>query len=175
MEVEDTTHKQPHKLISRNFFELCLYQCMWSPNPHLLRSCGTCFKLSSINIVPPSYIVPAAAPLFNITSTTNSSIAIAWQPLPSCQENGVITNYTIAYRAEADMGLDITELVVPATSRTAVISQLTPYMNYVIKMAASTSVGRGGFGPEVTVQTNEDGKTEKLLDVKSHHCLLCML
>ena len=118
--------------------------------------------LSTVHGISSSLSVPAAALLFNITSVITNGIAVAWQPLPSCQENGVITNYTIAYRVLADTELDFTELVVPATSRTAVISQLTPYVNYVIKMAASTSVGRGGFGPEVTVQTNEDGKTEKL-------------
>ena len=103
--------------------------------------------------------VPAAAPLLNITSVTATSIAVAWQPLPSCEENGVITNYTIAYRMEGGADMNFAELVVPAANRTTVVSQLTPYTNYTIKIAASTSAGQGGFGPEVTAQTSEAGMT----------------
>ena len=51
------------------------------------------------------------------------------------------------------------EIVVDAANRTVVISRLTPFTIYTIKMAASTSAGRGEFGQEVTVQTNESGKT----------------
>ncbi len=101
--------------------------------------------------------VPAAAPLLNITSITAISIAVAWQPLPPCQENGVITSYTIAYRMEGGMDMTFTELLVPAASSTALVSRLTPYTNYTIKMAASTSAGRGEFGPEVAVLTSEAG------------------
>ena len=101
--------------------------------------------------------VPASAPVLNITFITATSIGVAWQPLPSCEENGVITNYTIAYRMESGMDMSFVKLVVPAANLTAVVSPLIPYTNYTIKMVASTSVGRGEFGPEVTVQTSEAG------------------
>jgi len=96
--------------------------------------------------------VPSAAPEFNITAVTATNITITWQPLPPCEQNGVITNYTIAYRMEG--GTD-SEIVVDAANRMHVVEPLTPCTNYTIKMAASTSVGRGEFGSEVTVQTNE--------------------
>ena len=108
----------------------------------------------------PSYTVPSTAPVFNVDMTTATSIAVAWQPFPSCEENGVITNYTIAYRMEGRMDMSFVKLVVPAANLTAVVSPLIPYTNYTIKMAASTSVGRGEFGPEVTVQTSEAGMTQ---------------
>ena len=107
--------------------------------------------------LPPT--VPSTAPAFNISMTTATSIAVAWQPLPSCEENGVITNYTIAYRMEGGVEMNFVELVVPTANRTTVVSQLTPYTNYTVKIAASTSAGRGGFGPEVTAQTSEAGMT----------------
>ena len=54
--------------------------------------------------------------------------------------------------------MNFTEMVVDAANLTAVVTPLTPYTNYTLKMAASTSVGRGEFGPEMTVQTNESSK-----------------
>ena len=59
---------------------------------------------------------------------------------------------------EGGMDMSFIEIVVDAASLTAVVTPLTPYTNYTIKMAASTSVGRGEFGPEMTVQTNESSK-----------------
>ena len=51
--------------------------------------------------------------------------------------------------------MDMRFSVVDAPNLMDVVEPLTPYTNYTIKMAASTSVGRGEFGPNVTVQTNE--------------------
>ena len=122
------------------------------------------FPLQSIRnrlfppLSPPS--VPSAAPEFTV-STTATSVTITWQPLPTCEQNGVITNYTIAYRMEGRMDMSFIEIVVDAANLTAVVTPLTPYTNYTIKMAASTSVGRGVFGREVTVQTNESSKAWK--------------
>ena len=102
-----------------------------------------------------SHSVPSTAPEFNITAVTATSITITWQPPPPCEQNGDITKYTIAYRMEG--GTD-SEIVVDATNLTTVVELLAPYTNYTIKMAASTSVGRGGFGPNVTFQTNESSE-----------------
>ena len=104
--------------------------------------------------------VPSAAPEFNIKSVTATSITITWQPLPPCKQNGVITNYTIAYRMEGGMDMSFSESVVDAANRMHVVEPLTPYTNYTIKMAASTSVGRGEFGPEMTVQANESSEAQ---------------
>ena len=105
--------------------------------------------------------VPSAAPVFTV-STTATSITITWQPLPPCEQNGVITNYTIAYRMEGETDMSFNEIVVDAPNRMHVVESLTPYTNYTIKMAASTSVGRGNFGPEMTAQTNESGKSQSV-------------
>ena len=102
--------------------------------------------------------MPAAAPTFTINATTATSITVAWQPLPGCDENGVITSYTIAYTIVGNM--TFTNTVVGAADRSAVISPLTPFTNYTIKMAASTSVGQGSFGPVMIIQTDESSKTD---------------
>ena len=57
--------------------------------------------------------------------------------------------------------MSFNESVVDAANLTTlmdVVESLTPYTNYTIKMAASTSVGRGEFGPNVIVLTNESSK-----------------
>ena len=59
---------------------------------------------------------------------------------------------------EGRMDMSFIEIVVDAANLTAVVTPLTPYTNYTLKMAASTSVGRGEFGPNMTVQTNESSK-----------------
>ena len=104
--------------------------------------------------------VPSAAPEFNITAVTATSLTITWQPLPPCERNGVITNYTIAYRMEGGMDMSFSEVAVGDTRLMHVVKSLTPYTNYTIKMAATTSVGRGELGPEVTVQTDESTPSE---------------
>ena len=124
-------------------------------------------------VSPLSSSVPAAAPLFNITTVTATSITLTWQPLPTCKQNGVITNYTIAYRMEGGMDMNFPEMVVDAANLTAVVTPLTPYTDYTIKMAASTSVGRGEFGLEVTVQTNESSKSGHNQLASTYNVALC--
>ena len=106
--------------------------------------------------------VPSAAPEFSVTAVTATSLTITWQPLPPCERNGVITNYTIAYRMEGGMDMSFREVVVVDTRLMHVVESLTPYTNYTIKMAATTSVGRGEFGPEMTVETYESSKLQSV-------------
>ena len=56
------------------------------------------------------------------------------------------------------MDMSFSEIVVDDTRLMHVVDSLTPYTNYTIKMAAATSVGRGEFGPEMTVETYESSK-----------------
>ena len=104
--------------------------------------------------------VPSVAPVFTVTAVTATSITVTWQPLPPCEQNGVITNYTIVYRMEGRTDMSFNEIIVDAPNLMDVVEPLTPYTNYSIKMAASTSVGQGGFGPNVTVQTNESSEAQ---------------
>ena len=120
-------------------------------------------RLANHGASPLSSSVPAAAPLFSITTVTATSVTITWQRLPPCEQNGVITIYTIAYRMEGGMDINFTKMVMDAANLTAVVTPLAPYTNYTIKMAASTSVGQGEFGREVTVQTSESSKSNCMI------------
>ena len=135
---------------------MCVYMCvvqaqLFGPTYHI-------HTYVYILLFPPLFPlpVPSAAPVFAV-STTATSITVTWQPLPPCEQNGVITNYIIAYRME---GGTVSESVVDAANRMHVVESLTPYTNYTIKMAASTSVGQGDFGPEMTVQTDESSEAQ---------------
>ena len=138
-------------------YHICM--CMHSPHPSSLPTSVTANHgaYHFLPILSPSS-APSAAPEFSVTAVTATSITVTWQPLPPCEQNGDITNYTIAYRMEGGMDMSFNESVVNAPNLTDVVESLTPYTNYTIKMAASTSVGRGGFGPNVTVQTNESSE-----------------
>ena len=131
----------------------CVFMCVLFKHDCLTQHITYICMYVYTPLFPPP--VPSAAPEFTL-STTSTSITVSWQPLPSCDQNGVITNYTIAYRMEG--GTDMSFNVVDAANRMHVVKPLTPYTNYTIKMAASTSVGRGDFGPEMTVQTNESSE-----------------
>ena len=61
---------------------------------------------------------------------------------------------------EGETDMSFNEIVVDAANRMHVVESLTPYTNYSIKTAASTSVGRGEFGPEMTVQTDESSEAQ---------------
>ena len=74
---------------------------------------------------------------------------------------------------EGRMDMSFIEIVVDAANLTAVVTPLTPYTNYTIKMAASTSVGLGEFGQEVTVQTNESSKPDHNQLASTYNVALC--
>ena len=74
---------------------------------------------------------------------------------------------------EGGMDMSFITIVVDAANLTAVVTLPTPYTNYTIKMAASTSVGRGEFGREVTVQTNESSKPGHNQLASTYNVALC--
>ena len=134
---------------------VCVFMCVLFKHNCLAQHITYICMYVYTPLFPPP--VPSAAPEFSVTAVTATSITITWQPLPPCEQNGVITNYTIAYRMEG--GTD-SEIVVDAANRMHVVEPLTPYTNYTIKMAASTSVGCGDFGPEMTVSTDESSEAQ---------------
>ena len=98
--------------------------------------------------------VPAAAPVVSITAVTATSITITWQPLPPCEQNGVITSYTILITKE---GLSFDERTVMANVTSMMFTSLSPFTTYGVQLAASTMIGRGNFSSLVTIRTNESG------------------
>ncbi|EDV21450.1 uncharacterized protein TRIADDRAFT_30409, partial [Trichoplax adhaerens] len=103
------------------------------------------FGPASIGIVTRTpQIVPSAAPA-NVRATTISarSISVTWLPPPKSDQNGVITNYNIAYYSSkwSHGG----EIQVSGNITMLVIDKLIAYSDYNVTVKASTIIG---FGPK---------------------------
>ena len=107
-----------------------------------------------LSLISISHPVPSAAPEFTITAITATSFTVSWQPLPACEQNGVITGYTISVTKE---GMPVTARNVTANVLSMKISSLTPFVTYGVRMSASSVIGQGMLSPEVTIRTNESG------------------
>ena len=111
-------------------------------------------------VCPFSTAVPAAAPVVSITAVTATSFTVSWQPLPPCEQNGDITNYTILITME---GMSFDERTVIANVTSALFTSLSPFTTYGVQLAASTMIGRGNFSSLVTIRTNESGTSPHTL------------
>ena len=90
----------------------------------------------------------------NISST---SISVSWDQVPAEQENGIITGYTITYHSQTENHNG----TVPASpsERQKTISGLKEYVNYNIRLFASTVIGDGPpSSPVLVVRTDRDSK-----------------
>ena len=80
-------------------------------------------------------------------------ISLLWAPPLASESNGIITGYSI--QGTVEMG----ETVQFTTTATSLEFTAQPYKSYEFVVAAKTTVGRGPFSPEESVQTPEIGKT----------------
>ena len=79
---------------------------------------------------------------------------VQWGDVPADDENGVIRNYTVTYKALPG-GSPQTE-VVNASTRQVTLTGLNEYTNYSITVFASTSKGDGNISSPIIVTTDED-------------------
>ena len=91
---------------------------------------------------------------------SSTSISVSWDQVPVEQENGIITSYTITYHSqtENDNG------TVPAgpSERQKTITGLKEYVNYNIRVFASTVKGDGPpSSPVLVIRTDQDSKSFK--------------
>lgn len=98
--------------------------------------------------------VPGAPPS-NLTAEAVSAtkIYVSWQPPPADQSNGDIAFYKLQYTESDQQDGDMTVLILNSTECT--IHDLRPWTEYMIRVAASTSVGNGPFTDPITVRTME--------------------
>ena len=102
----------------------------------------------------------------NVTATTTSatSIMVAWGMVPLMEQNGAIIRYEVMYTPletfEETLGSHLTNV---SGSDSVDLTGLEEYVNYNISLRAYTSVGAGPYSVGVTVLTMEGGTSCKYI------------
>ena len=96
---------------------------------------------------------PSAPPQnVRVTASTSNSLRIEWAAPPSPDRNGIITGYTLQYKkSSASSYSTISSLTVTLASLTS----LNEFTEYQVRVAASTSRGRGPFSDVIVTTTEE--------------------
>ena len=82
---------------------------------------------------------------------------MSWDQVPVEQENGIITGYTITYHSKTEN--DNGTVVAGPSERQKTITGLKEYVNYNIRVFASTAIGDGPLSsPVLVVRTDQDSK-----------------
>lgn len=89
------------------------------------------------------------------SSVTCCSVQLSWSPPVLAERNGVITEYTLAYK-EAGTGGAPRELHLPPSLSSYVLNSLKPNSAYDVKIRAHTSVGPGPYSPPIQYRTAFD-------------------
>ena len=101
------------------------------------------------------YTAPSGAPVNIVaTSLSSTSVELSWNPPPTDQQNGIITDYYINM-TEVETGVTVQLTVTGATS--LLIDTLHPYYVYNFFISAATVVGQGPYSTLFSIQTPEDG------------------
>ncbi|KAM8890472.1 receptor-type tyrosine-protein phosphatase S isoform 18-T18 [Synchiropus picturatus] len=96
---------------------------------------------------------PGGYPQINEGSNvTCCSVQLSWAPPVLAERNGVITQYTLAYK-EAGTGGPPRELRLPPDQSDYVLNSLKPNAAYDVKIRAHTSVGPGPYSPPIQYRT----------------------
>jgi len=82
---------------------------------------------------------------------------VSWEPPPEIHQNGQITGYEIICYWQKDEIIYKMNVIVNATTTQYIISGLTPFVGYVVKIAARNVNGTGIFF-EATQTLGQDGK-----------------
>uniref|UniRef100_A0A3P8R6U1 protein-tyrosine-phosphatase n=1 Tax=Astatotilapia calliptera TaxID=8154 RepID=A0A3P8R6U1_ASTCA len=96
---------------------------------------------------------PGGYPQINEGSNvTCCSVQLSWSPPVLAERNGVITEYTLAYK-EAGTREAPRELHLPPSLFSYVLNSLKPNSAYDVKIRAHTSVGPGPYSPPIQYRT----------------------
>ena len=96
-------------------------------------------------------------------------IILHWEPPFPGKRNGIIIGYVVNV-TRMNNG-EILQLM--STTNSITVSSLSAFTVYICTIAANTSVGRGLFSDEITVQTLEEGISPFICTIGS--LLLCNL
>ena len=89
-------------------------------------------------------------------NTSSTSILVMWDEVPADQQNGIITGYTITYQSQTEN--DNGTVLVNGSVRQTELTNLKEYVNYNIRMFASTVKGDGPATVPIIVGTDQDSK-----------------
>ncbi|XP_066552439.1 receptor-type tyrosine-protein phosphatase S isoform X1 [Amia ocellicauda] len=104
-------------------------------------------ELSVPEEVPKGY--PQITEGFNVTCC---SVEFSWLPPVLAERNGVITQYTVAYKESGNPN-NPSEVTLPASQSSLTLNSLSPNSAYDVKIRAHTSVGPGPFSPPIQYRT----------------------
>ncbi|XP_029104960.1 receptor-type tyrosine-protein phosphatase S-like isoform X9 [Scleropages formosus] len=86
------------------------------------------------------------------TNVTCCSVQFSWLPPVLAERNGIITEYTVAFKEAGSTGAP-RELTLPTSESTCTLNGLNPDTAYDVKIRAHTSVGPGPYSPPVQYRT----------------------
>ena len=100
---------------------------------------------------------PSAAPL-NVRghNTSSTSIFVTWDDVPAADKNGIITSYNITYHSLTENHSNSTTVDHP--DRHVTLVSLREYVNYSIRVFASTVKGNGPESDPVIISSGEDSE-----------------
>ena len=105
-----------------------------------------------------SILAPSKYPeMFTVNALSSTNVEITWGIVPTEHRNGIIREYEIAIANET--GGYGYYIKIPANKSRFEKDGLKMYHNYSVKIAASTSAGRGVWSPSRNITTLQDGNS----------------
>ena len=116
------------------------------------------YSLQSLRVL---FSVAPASPPGNVNAEvlSSTSIMVAWEELPSIDQNGIIITYEVLLEpVEALGGMIMEQQFINSTGLSVNLANLQEFVNYSISVRAYTVVGPGNYGNAIVRMTLEDGK-----------------
>ena len=89
-------------------------------------------------------------------NSSSTSILVTWDEVPTDEQNGIITGYTITYHSQTENHNDTVQL--NGSVRQTELTNLKEFVNYDITVLASTVKGDGPPSAPIVVRTDQDSK-----------------
>ena len=90
-----------------------------------------------------------------VMSAHPGSLYISWDPPPEIDQNGPITDYVIRY---SRVGSNLTMDEIFTSRHIYTITELFPFVNYSVEIAAMNVNGTGPFSDPVVELSGQEGK-----------------
>ena len=111
-------------------------------------SCCECIFFTTAPASPPTNV--------NATAQSPTSILVTWEDVLTINQNGIITGYQVEY-SQSTFG-NTTQNITVGDVRSVLLIDLEEYVEYSIRVRASTTAGYGPYSEAIIERTLEDGK-----------------